>query len=260
MVSCRFGRLTRITSASSPTSRLKRISIDGGIATSLAPALTPAGGSWGPDGTILFVPADNGPVFAISESGGDQRRVTPPQQIATRLPQFLPGGRRFLFYVSSGVESPGVYVGELGREEIVHVIGADWPGLYAAGHLLFVRDNVFYAQRLDVNSLSLSGSPQILAEDVFGGLFAANIAVSGSGTIAYRTGPNARAARHLVWFDRSGKRLQQVGDEGGLLSNPSLSVDGRHLAVQRTTAGNVDVWIIDSRAQRVDTPDVSPRC
>lgn len=78
-----------------------------------------------------------------------------------------------------------------------------------------------------------------------GGLFAANIAVSRTGTIAYRTGSGARAGRQLVWFDRSGKRLQEVGDAGGLVSNPSLSLDGRQLAVQRTTAGNVDIWIID---------------
>ena len=225
--------------------RLKRISIDGGSATSLASALTPAGGSWGPDGTILFVPADNGPVFAISASGGDQRRVTPPREIAARLPQFLPDGRRFLFYASSGIEPPGVYVGELGREEVVHVLGADWPALYGAGQLLFVRDSVFYAQRFDVGSLNLIGSPQSLAQDVFGGLFAANIAASRSGTIAYRTGLGGRQSRQLVWFDRSGKRLQEVGDEGALLSNPSLSLDDRQLAVQRTTAGNVDIWIID---------------
>ena len=226
-------------------SRLKRISIDGGTATSIGSSFTPAGGSWGPDGTILFVPADNGPVYAISESGGERRRVTPADRIATRLPQFLPDGRRFLFYASSGVEPPGVYVGELGRDEISHVLGADWPALYVAGHLVFVRDNVFYEQRFDANSLSLSGSPQIIAENVVGGLFAANMSVSRSGTIGYRTGRGGRTQRQLVWFDRSGKRLQEVGDEGGLVSNPSLSLDGRQLAVQRTTAGNIDIWTID---------------
>jgi serine/threonine protein kinase len=228
-------------------SRLKRISIDGGTATSIGQALTPAGGSWGPDGTILYVPADNGPVIAISESGSDRRRVTPVRSIAARLPQFLPGGRRFLFYASSGIEPTGVYAGELGRDEVTHVVGADWPAQYVAGHLVFVRDSVLYAQRFDANSLQVSGTPQRLADDVVGGLFAANIAVSDSGTIAYRTGPGGRAGRQLVWFDRAGKRLQSVGDEGGLVSNPSLSLDGHQLAVQRTTAGNVDIWIIDLR-------------
>ena len=225
--------------------RLKRISVDGGTATTIGRALTPAGGSWGPDGTILFVPADNGPVFATSETGAEPRRVTPARPIATRLPQFLPDGRRFLFFASSGIEPPGVYVGQLGSDEISHVLGTDWPALYVPGHLVFVRDSTLFAQQFDSNSLELSGPPQKLADDVTGGLFAASIAVSASGTIGYRTGPGGRAPRHVTWFDRSGKRLQEVGDEGGFVSNPSLSPDGRQLAVQRTTGGNVDIWIID---------------
>lgn len=86
--------------------RLNRISVDGGTATTIGRSLTPAGGSWGPDGTILYVPADNGPVVAVPENGGASRAVTPsPDVIATRLPQFLPGGRRFLFFASSGMSS-----------------------------------------------------------------------------------------------------------------------------------------------------------
>ena len=227
--------------------RLKRISVDGGAAITLAPALTPAGGSWGPDGTILYVPSDNGPVRAISESekGGRSEIVTrSSERIAARLPQFLPGGRRFLFYASSGIQ-PGVYVGELNKDEIKHVTAADWPAVFVSNHLLFVRDGTLYSQRFDPNSAEVSGSPQRLSEDVFGGLFAANMAVSNSGVVGYRTGPGARAPRRLVWFDRSGKRLQTVGEEGGLMSNPSLSPDGRYVALQRTTNGNIDIWIID---------------
>ena len=227
--------------------RLKRISVDGGAATTLAFSLTPAGGSWGPDGTILYVPSDNGPVRAISDSekGGRSQLVTrASERMAARLPQFLPGGRRFLFYVSSGIQ-PGVYVGELNKEDIKHVTAADWPALFVANHLLFVRDGTLYSQRFDPNSAELRGSPRRLSEDVFGGLFAANISVSNSGVVGYRTGPGARAPRRLVWFDRSGKRLQTVGEEGGLMSNPSLSPDGRYVALQRTTNGNIDIWIID---------------
>jgi Tol biopolymer transport system component len=230
--------------------RLKRISVDGGTATALASSLTPAGGSWGADGTILYVPADNGSVRAISEKGGESRPVT--DRIAARLPQFLPGGRRFLFYASSGIEPTGVYAGDLDTGEMTHVIGADFPAQFVGNQLIFVRDRTLYAQSFDPNSLTLNGSPQRLADEVVGGLFAANFAVSQHGTIAYRTGGGARSGRQLIWFDRSGKRLQAVGDEGGLLSNPSLSPDGRHVAVQRTTDGNVDVWIIDLQRNTSD--------
>lgn len=137
-----------------------------------------------------------------------------------------------------------MYAGELGSGDIVHVTGADWPAQYVSGHLLFMRDGILYAQSFDPDSLALSGSPQPLAADVVAGLFAGNFAVSDTGTIAYRAG-SVRQDRLLAWFDRSGKRLQVVGDPSGLVSNPSLSADGRQLAVQRTVSGNTDIWVID---------------
>ena len=223
--------------------RLKRVAVDGGAATVLGGSTTPAGGTWADDGTILYVPADNGPVSAISEKGGESRPATPPG-IAARLPQFLPGGRRFLFYASSGIQPTGVYVGELGKQEITHVTSADWPALFVSNNLVFVRDRVLYGQPFNPNTLALSGSPVRITENVGAGLFAANFSVSRD-IVAYRTGSGGRQGRQLMWIDRAGKRLEMIGDEGFLVSNPALSPDGRRVAVQRTTAANVDIWLID---------------
>jgi hypothetical protein len=60
-----------------------------------------------------------------------------------------------------------------------------------------------------------------------------------AGLVAYRAGGANR--RQLAWFDRSGKALGAMGapDENNL-SSPSVSPDGRRVAVWRTVQGNAD--------------------
>jgi Tol biopolymer transport system component len=50
-----------------------------------------------------------------------------------------------------------------------------------------------------------------------------------------------------VWFDRSGKELERVGlpDSANPMS-PSLSPDGRRVALTRAVDGNADVWLLDT--------------
>jgi dipeptidyl aminopeptidase/acylaminoacyl peptidase len=65
-----------------------------------------------------------------------------------------------------------------------------------------------------------------------------------TGPIAYRSASGV-SRRQLVWFDRSGKPLGTASEQGGLLSNPSLSPDGRYVVAQRTVQENIDLWLLD---------------
>ena len=47
---------------------------EGGAVARLAPARDARGGTWSPNGTILFSPFATGPLLAISERGGATRR------------------------------------------------------------------------------------------------------------------------------------------------------------------------------------------
>ncbi len=224
---------------------LKRVEVDGGQPRTLASVFTPAGGTWNGDGAILYSDRDN--IFRVSaENGGDSHEVTPRRvlELAARLPQFLPDGRHFLFYVARGGEAAGVYVGELGKDSAHRILSADWPALYGSGHLWFVRGGTLYAQRFDLKTQALGDSVSRIADNVGSGLFAAAFSTSVAGPVAYRAGAG-QSRRQLVWFDRSGKQLGRAGEEGMLLSNPSLSSDGRHVAVQRTLKENIDLWMLD---------------
>ena len=235
---------------------LKRVDIDGGRPQTLATVVTAAGGTWNADGTILYVPLDNGGVFRIPATGGESQRVIGREQavdgrapirtpaLATRHPQFLPDGRHFLFYVALEDESAGVYVGDLGSDGIRRILGTDTPAVYGAGHLWFVNGDSLFAQQFDPTTQELTGSVVRVADDVSVDATVAAISASAVGPIAYRTGARW-LRRQLSWFDRTGRPLGIVGDDDLRVTNPSLSPDGRQLLVQQTVRQNVDVWLLD---------------
>src|SRR4029434_10948819 len=79
----------------------------------------------------------------------------------------------------------------------------------------------------------------------------AAVAAAPSGLIAYRTG-SAGGKRQFIWFDRNGRQIGRLGSLHGFApSYASMSPDGRRLAVQRTDAGNTDIWLLDVER---DTP------
>ena len=110
-----------------------------------------------------------------------------------------------------------------------------------------MREGSCIAQRFDPSLLALSGAPFPLAEHVAfstEGLSPA-VSTSAAGSIAYRTGSAPR--KQLTWFDRSGRELAHLlGPIGSTQLAPSLSRDGRQIALFREVIGNIDVWLIDT--------------
>jgi sugar lactone lactonase YvrE len=80
--------------------KLKRIDVATGAVEVLSNAsLFEQGGTWAPDGTILFVASTNSPIFRVPASGGDAVAVTqlrPGVDTGHFDPHFLPDGLHFL--------------------------------------------------------------------------------------------------------------------------------------------------------------------
>src|SRR5207302_35512 len=81
-------------------------------------------------------------------TGGMPTTVTRlvPSQTAHRFPQFLPDGRRFLFYVQGNPETRGVYIGSLDGSEPKRVVDAEAAAAYAPpGWLLLLAQGTLVA-------------------------------------------------------------------------------------------------------------------
>ena len=81
--------------------KLKRLDLPGGKAQELADAANGVGGAWSRDGVILFGANVISGLLRVPATGGTPTSVTRPApgELGHRFPEFLPDGRRFIFWV-----------------------------------------------------------------------------------------------------------------------------------------------------------------
>ncbi len=227
---------------------LKRIDLSGGPAQTLARPAS-RGGAWSPDGVILFG-ATSAPLFRVPATGGQVTTVTTlvPGEISHRFPQFLTGGRQFLFFSYGAEDTAGIYLGSLDTAETRRLTAADTPGVFTAtGWLFFVRQETLVARRFDVARGELSGEPVVAATRVAteSNTRLGAFSVSAEGVVAYRTGGSSQ--NQLTWFDRAGRALGTLGEAVGIQVDPAVAPDGRRVAVSRAARGVAyGIWLLDA--------------
>ncbi len=233
--------------------KLKRMDVAGGSAQTLADAPNQYGATWGADGVILFSAANTAPLYRVPASGGqppvEATRIEAPGQAAHRRPHFLPDGRRFLFFATGAPDVQGVFVGTLDSMDATRLGDADTAAVFVPPDwVLFGRGESLYGQRVDPQAMTPLGDPVLVADAVAQNPTTfASVALSASraGLFAYRT--PVEAARELVWVGRQGAQTGTLGTISGLGGAvPSLSRDGRTVAVQRVVDGNLDIWLIET--------------
>jgi Tol biopolymer transport system component/predicted Ser/Thr protein kinase len=221
--------------------KLKRVDLATVGVQNICDALQGRGGTWNRDGTIVFSPRFGGPLARVSATGGvpvPATRLHEGVSESHRWPTFLPDGRHFLYFIDWSEGRNGIYVASLDNGEGT-LLSSDIRGnvAFAAGHVLFVRDGTLFAQRFDTEKLRFTGDPvpvvnQEMEQDV--GFGKAGFSVADSGVLVYQS-RRAYSSR-LVWFDRSGKEMQPVGEAASY--EPTLSPNGRWLAVTLDAANN----------------------
>ena len=228
--------------------KLKKIDAAGGPPLTVADAPAMRGGSWSPEGVIVFAPTGTGPLMRVAAAGGVPSSVTKFDhgENTHRFPWFLPDGRHFLFSAgATGSDHKTVRIGSLNSPESKVVLEADSNATYSQGYLLFLRESTLMAQPFDAKRLAPAGEAAPLAEHVQHvptaafGLFSA----SQTGLLAYLAGAES-SMRQLTWFDRNGERLTVAGDPADL-GEMHLSPDQKNVAVAATERRNTDIWVCD---------------
>jgi eukaryotic-like serine/threonine-protein kinase len=247
-------------------SKLKKIDANGGPPETLCDAGIGRGGAWNSSGTIIFSPSTTTGLSTVPESGGTPTELT---QLSTddsenshRWPQFLPDGKHFLYFMRSDTpEHSGIFVGSIGSKERRLVLHNAWPGIYASGYLLFLRDQTLMAQHFDTGKLAVDGNSVPVAENVTAnepsvyGVFTA----SDNAILILHTGGGTGSGFQLVWFDRSGKPLGPVVSGTDLFPSPALSPDGSRLAYSLFDGGKSDIWVLDLKRQARTRITFGPR-
>lgn len=229
--------------------KLKRIEIAGGGPQFLAEATNGRGGSWNSAGDIVFTPAPSGAIYRVSARGGSVTQETALDEeqgmVTQYFPQFLPDGRRFLYYQRfRETDKNGIYVETLGAADPKRVLDSSGMGVYSDGSLLFVRDGILFAIAVDPGTLETRGEPVRFAESVghFGGTFGF-VAATASTTGIVAHGPSVVMSTRLEWRNQSGGLISAITTPG-VYRSPDLAPDENSVAVSLSEE-NSDIYLIE---------------
>jgi len=237
--------------------KLKIIEIAGGPAQDIADVVVGRGGTWSPEGVIVFCPRPVGILYQVAAAGGTPKPVTsldPARaEVAHGFPQFLPDGRHFLYLAaSSRPDESSIRVGSLDSTTSKVLLNADTSAAYAPvlrGHpasLLFVYHGALMAQPFDSRRLELTGERTVVVPEVrYRRWYQVGFSVSNNGVLLYQEG--SAGNQQFTWLDRQGKLLGVVGPRNDFRSF-SLSPDERHVAVDTLDDPATmlpTIWVMD---------------
>ncbi len=215
--------------------------------------LTFAGGAWGPDGTVVFVPQFNGGIWTVSSNGGVPRLLLSTNfekdRIAYTDPEVLPDNKGILFTMSPGravrADENDIGVLEPGAAEprtLIH--GGSHAKYVATGHLVYVRGGALLAAPFDLSHLAVTGTPVLVTEGLAADpLGDSHYSVSADGTLIYEPSAGVQGGPRLAIVDSKGN-ARLITDGRDFPQEFSLSPDGRSLAA-RVVAVNDDIWTYD---------------
>jgi len=232
-----------------------KVPLDGGPLVRLAPVLSGTRGVAWANRTIVYSPAPRTGLYAVDQDGGDPRELTKVAmdkgERSHRWPVALPGGKAILFivgrlgspdsYDDAAIDALVLATGE--RRRILE--GASFVK-YAPGRLIFARGGSLYVVGFDPERLAVSGSPVVVAQQVARdpNTGAAHFSIAQDGTLIYVQGSASEGLRRPVWIDKTGA-ADPIDLTPDVYNDPSISPDGRRVAVLVGPIGHGDIWVYD---------------
>jgi serine/threonine protein kinase/Tol biopolymer transport system component len=224
---------------------LKKISVTGGAALTLANMAEPRGASWAAGGTIVFSPGVSSPLLQIPDAGGVSQSVThlEKDEAWQYWPEVLPDSKAVLFKTANS--NPGIVIQSLATNERRDLIaGGTFPRYAASNHLIFAQGGNLMAAPFDLQLLRVTGAAVPVIEGVLSLSTneATQYGISSSGALVYIPG-KPTGARRLVWVNRNGTE-QILAAPPHNYQNPRVSPDGRRVAVS-ITEQDTQTWLYD---------------
>ena len=232
---------------------LKRISLDGGDLITLCelpgagrtwPLL---GASWSPDGDrIIF--SSGLKLYEIASRGGEPKLLFEADESERArffvLPHFLPpgGGSDGLVYIAASTTDRRVWLLDLRTDERRELAPGAAPVYSRSGHLIYGpsdgNDTGLWALPFSLDNLAVTGEAFPIEE------VGRRASLARDGTLVY-TESSAVAGRQLVWRNRQGEKIGEIGSPLDRIYHPSLSPDERTIAVSGAQNANRSIWKYD---------------
>jgi Tol biopolymer transport system component len=232
---------------------LKKVSVAGGAAVTLATVVNPRGGWWGDDGFIAFASDSRGAgLMRVSESGGKAEPLSSlaEDEVTHRWPQILPGARALLYTVHTNrgdFDDATIVLQALpsGRRTIVQHGG--YYGRYLqSGHIVYVHDSTLFAVPFDLDRLMVTGQAVPVLQGVTPNAIngGAQFSVSNTGTFVYVPGDATSLEAPIQWVTSDAK-IAPLRPTPTNWRDVAFSPDGQRLAFSVHDGKQADLFIYD---------------
>ncbi|MBI3209807.1 MAG: PD40 domain-containing protein, partial [Candidatus Solibacter usitatus] len=239
--------------------KLKKVSIDGGVAIPLANIGDEGfrGGSWGEDGHLVAALSANGSLMKISENGGNPTELTKlgKEERAHRFPHHLPDGKGVLFMTAGdGTDYDRSVIEAVsfrdGKRSVLHR-GGYHPRYLASGHFAYIFEGALFAAPLNLDRLEAAGPPVPLLSSVrYVSAGSAFLDIARNGTLVYGKGPSrvSTAGLEVRWLLEGQTKTEPLVAAPDL-SFFRLSADGSRVAYDKRLSAAEGIWIYDVRRE-----------
>lgn len=236
---------------------VKKVTLRGGSVTTLTEIsgrfFGGVPGSWSPDGSSVIIGRANRFPFMVSALGGTLKPLFEPdldeRQGFVQSPRILEDsrGRQLLLYSQRTLDGETVMLRRLsddGAAEAVRLVEGSFPTYSKTGHILYQPVSVtaaLWALPVSLDEVQAVGEAFPIAQD------GSMPSVAEDGTLVYLDNPFA-GPKQLVWLDRSGRQVGEIGKPQPWIMAPRVSPDGKQLVVSASTgaARTVNVWVHDA--------------
>ena len=228
---------------------LKRVSVHGGAAVTVCklPSEVVGGAAWSNDGrSIVFASGSPVRIYQAPAQGGVPTLLVRPDQSEVSQnfvdPHFLPenpDSRFLLFCIGGASRLYRLVLQDLASGRRVSLGPGRRPAYSRTGHIVYENRDALWALAFSTARMESSSAPFPVQGN------AEYPSVSADGTLTY-IGGRGSGPDHLVWKDRSGRRLGSLGQPQDRIFTPMLSPDGSRVAVWGREGDSDDIWIHDA--------------
>lgn len=222
---------------------LMKISVQGGAAIRLCKlGGSYRGGTWSLDGSSIVYSLAGLGLLEIPAQGGTSKVVLPTETGSTfYAPQFLssPAGQRLILLGGGFQTKQSIELANLATGERRKLHDGAYAIYSAGGHILFqtgAMEAGMWALPFSLQTAKPTGEAFPLVQR--GGEWS----LADDGTLVYVDFPESQNVQ-LIWRDRAGNKVGQIGQPQMGMRGVELSPDGDRVAVSAQEQGNHDIWI-----------------
>jgi len=239
--------------------KLKKIPVEGGVATVLCEVPEIFGADWGSDNGIIFAGEGHSGLSMISADGGVPEILTKPdpkrEESSHRLPHWIPDKKAVLFNIMRHPwdRHPRLALFKMDSREWTILLEDASDGRSAAGgQVVFLRRGTLMTVRFDPKKMKTVGRPIAIFDNVMQAFSinserntgAGQFNFNNSGTLVYAEGGiPPEQENSLVWVDHNGVEQPATSLKFPFFA-PRISPDGQRIAY-RTTGEEVQLYVYD---------------